>query len=113
VCVFHSKLKGAVLNVQYTDAQLSHIIDQCLIYQCACPAQVVKHLIGLRDLYAYQENCLNQTDTDVAVHQRIAVDTARAHAVMEECLRAVLLLEQWDMDTLQMPTSLQKKPRVI
>lgn len=71
------------MNTQFTDEQLSHIIDQSLIYQCACPAQVAKHIIGLRDLYAYQENCLNQTDTDVAVHQRIALDAARAHAALE------------------------------
>lgn len=101
------------MNTQFTDEQLSHIIDQSLIYQCACPAQVAKHIIGLRDLYAYQENCLNQTDTDVAVHQRIALDAARAHAALEECLQAVLVLEKWDMHTLQMPVSLQKAPRMI
>ena len=101
------------MKPQFTDEQLSHIIDQSLIYQCACPAQVAKHIIGLRDLYAYQENCLNQTDTDVAVHQRIALEASRAHATLEECLQAVLVLEQWDLETLQMPVSLQKTPRVI
>jgi hypothetical protein len=101
------------LKIQFTDSQLSHILDQSLIYQCACPAQVAKHIIGLRDLYAYQQDCLNQTDTDVAVHQRIATDAAQAHATLEECLRAVLILEQWDMQTLQMPSSLQKTPRIL
>jgi len=101
------------VETKFTDAQLSHIIDQSLIYQCACPAQVAKHLIGLRDLYAYQQGCLNQTDTDVAVHQRIASDAARAQSVLEECLHAVLILEKWDMQSLEMPSSLQKTPRVI
>lgn len=99
------------MKTRFSDTQLSRIIDQSLIYQCACPAQVAKHLIGLRELYLYQQNCLNQTDTDVAVHQRIAADAEQAHAVMEACLEAVLKLENWDMQTLQMPTNLQKTPR--
>jgi hypothetical protein len=99
------------MESQFSDQQLSHIIDQSLIYQCACPAQVAKHLIGLRDLYEYQQNCLNQTETDKAVHQRIASDAQRAHTALEECLHQVLLLEEWDMTTLAMPASLQKTPR--
>ncbi len=101
------------MKTAFTDQQLSHILDQSLIYQCACPAQVAKQLIGLRDLYAYQQSCLNQTDTDVAVHQRIAADAVRAHVALEECLHEVLVLEQWDMQTLQMPASLQKALRII
>ncbi|GAB1234379.1 hypothetical protein [Ferrigenium sp. UT5] len=101
------------MNTQFSDAQLSHILDQSLIYQCACPAQVAKHIIGLRDLFAYQQACLNQTDTDVAVHQRIASDAERAHAVLEACLHEILLLEKWDMQTLTMPASLQKTPRTL
>jgi len=101
------------MKTVFSDRQLSQIIDQSLIYQCACPAQVAKQLIGLRDLYSYQQNCLNQTDTDVAVHKTIAADAERAQAVLEECLQAVLELEKWDMQTLQMPASLQKPPRIL
>lgn len=101
------------MKTDFTDEQLSHIIDQSLIYQCACPAQVAKHIIGLRDLHEYQRNCINQSDTDTAVHQRIALDAARAHQALEECLHGVLLLENWDLTTLTMPTNLQKTPRVI
>ncbi len=99
------------MKSQFSDQQLSHIIDQSLIYQCACPAQVAKHLIGLRDLYEYQQNCINQSATDKMVHERIAADAQRAHAALEECLREVLMIEQWDMETLAMPASLQKTPR--
>lgn len=99
------------MKSQFSDQQLSHIIDQSLIYQCACPAQVAKHLIGLRDLYEYQQNCINQTATDKAVHQCIAAHAKRAHAALEECLREVLVIEQWDMETLAMPASLKKAPR--
>ena len=101
------------METKFSDAQLSHIIDQSLIYQCACPAQVAKHLIGLRDLYAYQQDCLSQTVIDIAVHQRIASDVERAQTILEECLHAVLVLEKWDMHTLQMPASLQKSPRIV
>ena len=74
---------------------------------------MAKHIFGLRDLYAYQKDCLNQTDADVAVHHRIAADAQRAHAAVEKCSHAVLLLEQWEMQTLKMPVSLQKSPRSI
>ena len=99
------------MQSKFSDAQLSHIIDQSLIYQCACPAQVAKHIIGLRDLHDYQNNCLNQSDTDKAVHRRIAADAQRAHRALEECLHEVLRLEEWDMQTLTMPASLKKTPR--
>ena len=33
----------------------------------------------------------------------------QAYADLEECLRAVLELEGWDMATLEMPPELQKK----
>ncbi len=101
------------MKTVFSDRQLSQIIDQSLIYQCACPAQVAKQLIGLRDLHSYQKNCLNQTDTDAAVHQCIAADAERAHGVLEECLQNVLVLEQWDMQTFQMPASLQKIARAF
>lgn len=97
------------MQQQWTDEQVSTIIDQSLIYQCACPAQVCKEIIGLRQLYAYQQGCINQTDTDVLVHQRIADDTAKAHVLMEACLHKILELEGWDMNTLTMPESLKKK----
>ncbi|OIQ00745.1 MAG: hypothetical protein AUK35_02565 [Zetaproteobacteria bacterium CG2_30_46_52] len=97
-----------MLNLQWTDAQVSTIIDQSLIYQCACPAQVCKEIIGLRQIYAYQKGCINQTDTDELVHQRIADDVAKAHAIMEDCLHAILELEGWDMQTLTMPEDLKK-----
>ncbi len=101
------------MDIQFTDRQLSRIIDQSLIFQCACPAQVAKQIIGLRDLHAYQRECLDATDTDRAVHARIAEDAVRAHAVLEECLRAVLILEKWNLETLDMPATLKKVPRVV
>ena len=101
------------METQFSDRQLSHIIDQALIYQCACPAQVAKHLIGMRDLYEYQQNCLSSSDTDRAVHERIAADALQIHATLEACLEAILRIEAWDMKTLTMPKNLQKIPRVL
>lgn len=101
------------MKTKFSDQQLSTILDQSLIYQCACPAQVAKHLIELRDLYAFQQSCLNQTETDTAVHQRIASSAEGAHDTLEECLEAVLMLENWDMKTLRMPSTLQKTLRAI
>lgn len=97
------------MKVRFSGQQLAHIIDQALIYQCACPAQVCQALIGLHDLYEYQRECLESTDTDRAVHQRIAEAARECHQSMEACLLEILRLEEWDMATLTMPDSLRKR----
>jgi len=95
------------MKLQWDDAQLIEIIDQSVFFQCACPAQVCKEILGLRQLYAYQMGCLNQTEMDHLVHERIAHDVAAMHAQMEACLEAILKMEKWDMVTLRMPDELK------
>ncbi|MBK6637995.1 MAG: hypothetical protein IPG34_10160 [Rhodocyclaceae bacterium] len=97
------------LTTSYSTADLTRILEQSIIYDCACPAQVCKELTGLRALFAYQEKCLNATDTDRAVHQRIALAVREAHALMETCLADVLALEGWNVKDLTMPAELQKR----
>lgn len=96
------------MNKKYSDDQLYRIIDQAIIYQCACPAQVATLMRELRQVAAYQENCLELTDTDKQVHQRISDDVRQAHATLEACLGAVLHIEGWDLDTMTMPSDLHK-----
>ncbi len=96
------------MQFQFTNEQLSKILDQSIVYQCACPAQVCKSLNELRALHAYQAACLNKTETDKAVHQRISIAAELCHVAMEQCLAEVLVLEGWDMQTLEMPEALQK-----
>lgn len=79
------------------------------MYQCACPAQVCRAILELRELHEYQLNCKNDTQNDVAVHSEIARATESAHATLEECLRVVLQIEGWDAATLTMPEQLRKK----
>lgn len=79
------------------------------MYQCACPAQVCRAIFELRELYDYQRRCGEDTANDRAVHESIALATARSHEAMEACLAEVLKLEGWDLATLQMPEALQKK----
>lgn len=98
-----------MLEQRYSDQQLSHIIEQSLFYSCACPAQICAELNSLRKLYNYQAKCLNNTETDKQVHERIAYSVRRNHADMEECLTDVLTLEGWNLDTLEMPEHLQKR----
>lgn len=98
-----------MLNMKFTPAELSRILEQAAIYDCACPAQICKQLGSLRALFDYQAHCLNLTDTDEKVHQRIALATSIAHAEMERCLEDVLHLEGWNRTTLEMPESLQKR----
>jgi hypothetical protein len=97
------------MKTRFDAAQVSRVLDQALVYQCACPAQVCRAIFELRDLYEFQVNCGNDTANDQAVHGAIAQATEAAHAVMEECLTRVLELEGWDLATLEMPESLRKK----
>lgn len=102
-----------MLNTHFTKQQLNDILDQSLLYQCACPAQLARQLFTLRELHKYQQDCTNETDTDVLVHRRIADDAEKAHAIFEQCMLEVLKMEGWDMTTLKIPEGLQKKMRDI
>lgn len=98
------------MKTQFSAVQISKIIDQALVYQCACPAQVATTILELRDLYDYQSKCNESNDTDKRVHEAIARATAETHAIMERCLEHVLAIEGWDRETLAMPEQLQKRP---
>ena len=91
--------------------QISKVLDQSLVYQCACPAQVCRAIFELRDLYRYQMDCINDSDNDRLVHQAIADAAEKSHALMEECLTRVLDIEGWDVATLVMPEALKAKQR--
>ena len=97
------------MKTAFSDAQISRIIDQALLYQCACPAQVATTLLELRDLFDYQARCRDLTDTDRRVHEASAKTTAESHALMEKCLEHVMELEGWDRETLTMPAELKQR----
>lgn len=98
-----------MLETTFAATELSRILEQAAIYDCACPAQICKQIGSLRSLYEYQAHCQNMTDTDRQVHERIAAAVRDTHAEMERCLAEVLALEGWDRATLQMPEHLQKR----
>ncbi|MBW7894480.1 MAG: hypothetical protein H3C27_05135 [Opitutaceae bacterium] len=98
------------MKMKFSSAQISKVIDQALVYQCACPAQVCRAIFELRELHEYQLNCANDGMNDRKVHLTIAEATERSHELMEECLEEVLQIEGWDLDTLTMPETLRKKP---
>lgn len=100
-----------MLERKFNNSQIEKILDQSLIYQCACPAQVCKSLLGLRELYEYQKNCLDMTDTDEKVHSSIAASSARCYEEMENCLLDILEIEGWDLETLEMPQNLVKSQK--
>ena len=102
-----------MMKERYAAAQVSRVLDQALIYQCACPAQVCRAIFELRDLYDYQLDCINDTATDREVHETIAAATERAHAEMEECLARVLEIEGWDPQTLTLPEGLRKAMKAL
>lgn len=94
---------------RFTDAELGVVIEQAMIYMCACPAQVAQSLRNLRDLYRYQMRCMAGPENDSAVHAQIAQSTVQAHAVMQDCLDRVIALEGWDRSTLEMPDGLRQR----
>jgi hypothetical protein len=97
------------MKMQFSPEIITRILKQSLIYQCACPAQVCKNINEQRALYAYQQSCINTTDTDRAVHQCIADAVVHSHTVMEACLETILHLEGWDTTTYEMPEILKRK----
>jgi hypothetical protein len=94
----------------FAESDLARIIDQSLVFQCACPAQVSATIVELRDLHRYQMLCAGESDNDRRVHEAIAAAALDAHARMEVCLRQVLEIEGWDLDSMTMPDSLKKRP---
>ena len=97
------------LQNTFTDAELEKIINEAMLYMCACPAQVAAQISDLRGVLRYQRNCL-QTASGAAiqVHQTIAEATLQAHRQLEQCLDQVLQLEGWDRQTLTMPAGLRQ-----
>lgn len=97
------------LESNFSDAQLRRINLQSILYLCSCPSQVAVQVDSLRKLYAYQANCAERDRGDLQsqVHERIRAATIAAHAIMEDCLQDILVLEEWDLKTLEMPENLR------
>lgn len=98
-----------VYQERFSDADLEKIIEEGLIYMCACPAQVADTLRKVRDLYRYQINCLEKPNNDSLVHNTIAETAITTHSLLQDCLEKVLEVEKWDRRTLQMPPNLRKR----
>lgn len=89
---------------------MNKIIEQALIYQCACPAQVAELLLELRRVEKYESDCLNgATDHLADSHILIAREVAKAHHILEDCLDKVLDIEGWDRGSYHMPEGLRSQ----
>jgi hypothetical protein len=95
------------LPIRYTQAQIESILEDAAIYMCACPAQVCREILNLRNLYRYQQDCVAGSG-DPHVHGLIAAQTIAAHQAMEDCLASVMDYEGWDPVTFRMPDNLRK-----
>jgi hypothetical protein len=94
---------------RYTDAELAKVVEQSMIYMCACPAQVADSVRKLRELFRYQMRCIANPDNDKLVHAQIAESTIESHSIMQDCLDKIIELEAWDRSTLEMPAGLRKR----
>lgn len=99
------------MKEQFDPSQISKVIDQSLVYQCACPAQVCRAIFELRELHRYQMECSADSANDAAVHGAIAAAAEQSHALMEACLARVLEIEGWDLATLAMPEAVRARQR--
>ncbi len=97
------------MQLLFSNQILMHILEQSMLLNCVCPAQLCKAINEQRALYAYQEHCLNSNETDKAVHRRIAETLRLTHAELEQCLSDVLRLEKWNLETYDMPDDLRDK----
>lgn len=93
----------------FSDVELEKIVNEAMLYMCACPAQVAAQISHLRGLLRYQRNCQQSASgSAVQVHQAIVEATLQAHRQMEQCLEQVLQLEGWDRQSLTMPAGLRQ-----
>ena len=93
----------------FSDAELEKIVEEGLVYMCACPAQVADTTRKVREMYRYQADCLKEPKNDARVHTAIANTAAAIHAQLEQCMADILEIEQWDRATLTMPPHLRKR----
>lgn len=94
---------------RFSDAELEKIMEEGLIYMCACPAQVAETIAKIRALYRYQMACLDDTNNDSEVHRTIAQSAIRTHVELQNCMDKILEIEKWDRTTLTMPAGLRIK----
>jgi hypothetical protein len=98
----------APLAKRYSNQQLQGILEEAMLYLCACPAQVAEQLLQLRKVFDYQNTCISKGSLMADVHRRIADSVTLAHAELEQCLTDVMQLEGWDLQTLKMPEGLRE-----
>jgi hypothetical protein len=97
------------MKEHFSASQINRVMSQSLDYECACPAQVCGAIVDLRDLYQYQNKCMRDTVNDLLMHESIAKATTQAHEILENCLREILHMEGWDLQTLTLPEALRLK----
>ncbi len=96
------------LASHFDNVQVQDIIEEAMLYMCACPAQVGTEVLRLREVYSYQQACITKGTVMESVHSNIAAAAKQAHDVMEECLLQVLEMEGWDTKSLKMPEGLRE-----
>ena len=57
------------MDKKYSDEELLRIVDQAMVYQCACPAQVASLMRESRKVHNYQQKCLKSICIDFRHHQ--------------------------------------------
>ncbi|MFN4151667.1 MAG: MerR family transcriptional regulator, partial [Candidatus Sericytochromatia bacterium] len=61
--------------------------------ECECPNHISSIVQSLIEFEDYSEKCFNKNDQDVAIHQHLYVETAKARHIMEQALIKVCEFE--------------------
>jgi len=106
------KILSLLMNTNFEKKELQKILDQAVIYRCACPAQLAELMLSARKVYDYEQRCLNETENNLPeTHHAISRAVEQSHAIYEDCLEHILEIEGWDRETLEMPEGLREKAR--
>lgn len=93
----------------FDNRQIQAVIEEAMLYMCACPAPLGTEILRLRELHTYQMVCISKGRDNLGeVHERLATAAREAHDILETCMVDLLTLEGWDVTTLKMPANLRE-----
>lgn len=79
-----------VVPRRYTSEQLGRLLEIVSAVKCECPNHVAKIVTGLDQFEDYERSCMNLTEADREVHEKLYGLTVQARQLMEQALALVI-----------------------
>lgn len=77
----------------FSKEQLGKLQEIISTVECECPNHISSIVQSLIEFEDYSEKCFNKNDQDVAIHQYLYLETAKARHIMEQALIKVCEFE--------------------